>query len=94
MITKTKAFLSRPSVQIFVLLVLAGAANGSVHVLADEYRAGAEWSLTFVIVHVMAVASFILFMMQCDLIERQLKALRDISVEYKKWKARREQSLD
>jgi hypothetical protein len=90
-IGKIRAFLSRPFMQVVLLLVLAGAANSASHRLLDAYLAGPTWSLGFVVWHVITIALVILFMLQCDMIERQLKALRDIAVGYKQWKARREQ---
>jgi hypothetical protein len=71
---KIRAYLRRPVVQIVALMMVGGAWSSSLERLGNAYRAGPDWSIGFILAHVVAVALLVLFFRIADGIEARMKA--------------------
>jgi hypothetical protein len=71
---RIRAWLYRPAVQIVALLMVGGAWSSSLDRLGKAYRAGPDWSLGFILAHVVAAALLFLFLRIADGIEARMKA--------------------
>jgi hypothetical protein len=92
--TRIGKFSRRPDVHLIMLVITGNAAINVIDRLIEIYRDGVPASWAVAAVHVLTVALWGLFTWQFELLEKQLKALHQVSEAYRGYKARRAARVD